>query len=149
MDYIGIDPGKSGATAIVRCDGSVVTAMFDEKRYIAEFASCAGHACHAVVEDVHAMPRQGVTSMFSFGQNKGWILGVLDAFSIPRTLVSPQRWKRYYGLDNDKNKSIVLAHEMFPGVNLLRSPRCKKESDGIAEALLMADYCKRLCTNTL
>ena len=147
MNYIGIDPGKSGAIAIINGDGSVATAQFSEEAYLDMLTK---HSCHrAVVEDVHAMPRQGVTSMFSFGQNKGWILGLLYAFQIPVTLVSPQRWKRYYGLDTDKQKSILLAKPLYPNACLLATPRCKKPSDGIAEAILMADYCKRLNENTL
>ena len=147
MNYIGIDPGKSGAIAIINGDGSVATAPFSEEAYLDMITR---HSCHsAVVEDVHAMPRQGVTSMFSFGQNKGWILGLLYAFQIPVTLVSPQRWKRYNGLDTDKQKSILLAKTLYPNACLLATPRCKKPADGIAEAILMADYCKRLNENTL
>lgn len=96
-----------------------------------------------VVEHVNAMPGQGVTSCFSFGQNFGFILGLLTAFRIPYELVRPQKWKREFSCTSDKNTSIEVAQRLFPGVDLRRTPQCKKPHDGICEALLMAEYARR------
>lgn len=143
MNFIGIDPGKKGAIAVIREDGSIASCTFDECEYLKILSS---HALNGVaaIEDVHAMPRQGVTSMFNFGFNKGWIMGVLYALSIPTERVSVQRWKKMFSLDSDKDKSIELAKRLFPAANLFATPRCKKPSDGIAEALLIAEYERRV-----
>ena len=96
-----------------------------------------------VVEHVSAMPGQGVTSCFSFGQNFGFILGLLSAYDIPYELVRPQKWKRLFSCTSDKNTSIAVAQRLFPGVDLRRTPRCLKPHDGVCEALLLAEYCRR------
>lgn len=142
MTFCGIDVGKHGGIAVIREDGSVVTSVFDEAGYKSILQTLNGSSL-AIVEDVHAMPKQGVTSMFNFGFNKGWIVGLLYAYGIPTQLVSPQKWKRAFGLDNDKQKSIECAMRLYPNANLYATPRCKKMHDGIAEALLMAEYAKR------
>ena len=78
--------------------------------------------------------------MFHFGENFGYIRGVLEDNRINYVLVSPQKWKKYFGLNKDKQLSIDICKEIFPNVNLFRTPRCKKESDGMAESLLLAEY---------
>lgn len=97
-----------------------------------------------VVEHVNAMPGQGVTSCFSFGQNFGFILGLLTAFRIPYELVRPQKWKKEFSCTSDKNTSIEVAQRLFPGADLRRTQQCRKPHDGIAEALLMAEYARRI-----
>lgn len=133
---------------------------FDEKAYadrlarlytpndlvIPQGSSYVVHPLEAfcIVEHVNAMPGQGVTSCFSFGQNFGFILGLLTAFRIPFELARPQRWKREFGCTSDKNTSIAVAKRLFPDVDLRRTPQCKKPHDGVCEALLMAEYARRL-----
>jgi crossover junction endodeoxyribonuclease RuvC len=98
----------------------------------------------AAVEKVGAMPGQGVTSMFSFGQSFGFILGVLTAFGIPYQLVPPRKWKTEFGLINtEKQDSVTVAKRLFPGVSLLPTERCRKESDGMSDSLLLAEYARR------
>lgn len=143
MNFIGIDPGKGGAIAVISDDKTVVaTATFSEEAYRDIISD--NKISSAVVEDVHAMPKQGVTSMFNFGYNKGWIMGLLYANSISVELVSPQKWKKAFSLNGEKQKSIERAKQLFPCVNLLATPRCKKAHDGLAEALLMAEYARRI-----
>ena len=146
MVYIGIDPGKSGAMAIITQPAAGVDVRlgpFAEQDYknVARIARDVAVGC--VVERVTAMPKQGVTSMFNFGVNFGFIQGLLTAYGIPFELVSPAKWKREFGVTSDKNTSIAVAQRLFPGVSLLRTERCKKPDDGIAEALLMAEYARR------
>lgn len=88
------------------------------------------------------MPGQGVTSMFSFGENFGFIKGLLEAFGIPYELVRPQKWKKEFSI-SEKNQSVEVCKRLFPGESLKRTPRCKKDHDGMAEALLMAEYARR------
>lgn len=143
MIFIGIDPGKDGAMAFISdVVSDVVIVPYDPEVYrnfLKKFHSKTAKAC---LEHVGAMPGQGVTSMFSFGENFGYIKGLLEAFEIPYELVRPQRWKKEFGI-SDKNQSIEVCKRLFPGTNLKRTPRCKKDHDGMAEALLMALYCKR------
>lgn len=145
MIYIGIDPGKKGGVATISEDG-VKVYQWDDQRFIEDMRQHANwlDKCVAAVEKVGAMPGQGVTSMFSFGQSYGFILGVLAAFGIPYQLVSPATWKREFGLlKSQKQGSVDVCKRLFPGVNLLPTERCRKESDGMAESLLIAEYARR------
>ena len=74
----------------------------------------------------------------------GEIHGMLDALGIPYQLVIPQKWKAFFGVTADKNTSIACAHRLFPKVSLRKTERCKKDHDGLAEALLMASYARHL-----
>lgn len=148
--FIGIDPGKDGALAILGYREAPILVPFSEAEYanqlrrVAPFIVIGQRETFAVVEHVNAMPGQGVTSCFSFGQNFGFILGLLTAFRIPYELVRPQKWKKEFSCTSDKNTSVEVAQRMFPGVDLRRTPQCRKSHDGIAEALLMAEYARRL-----
>lgn len=140
--YIGCDPGKSGALAFISGD-CVRIYPFDEDAYRDELALTKEIDCVCCLERVSAMPKQGVTSMFNFGQNYGFIQGLLYANKVPFQLVTPKIWKRDFGLTDEKNKSIEVCKRLFPGVSLLRTERCRKDDDGMAEALLMAEYARR------
>lgn len=146
MTYIGIDPGKDGALAVIIDSGKASIVPFDQDAYrlvLRQFCMQARMAqTRAVLEHVGAMPGQGVTSMFSFGENFGYIKGLLEAFEIPYELVRPQRWKKEFGISG-KNQSVEVCKRLFPGVSLRRTERCKKDHDGMAEALLMAEYARR------
>lgn len=141
MIYIGIDPGKDGALAMISDVGAASVVVFDPDIYKSALRAFPGQA-RAVLEHVGAMPGQGVTSMFSFGENFGYIKGLLEAFEIPYELVRPQKWKKAFGISG-KNQSVEVCKRLFPGVSLRRTERCKKDHDGMAEALLMAEYARR------
>ena len=81
--------------------------------------------------------------MFHFGENFGWIQGVLESNHIPYELVRPQKWKKEFSITADKNRSVEVCKRLFPELSLLPTERCKKESDGLAEATLMAEYARR------
>lgn len=148
MIYIGIDPGKNGGIAIIKTFGNkieqvgakcysdedLLDILKDAEKYIQK-------VCY--LEYVHAMPKQGVSSTFNFGMNFGFIQGVLRAYDIPYELVTPQKWKKEFSCTSDKNTSIEVCKRLFPGVNLKATDRCKKDHDGIAEALLIAEYGRR------
>lgn len=153
MIYVGVDPGKAGGYAVID-DAKVVYAtsarafpwddffFMSEMRGIKNLAN--GMKIIAAVEKVGAMPHQGVSSMFSFGQSYGFIQGVLTALGIPYQLVPPRKWKAEFGLLNtSKEDSVRVAKRLFPGVNLLPSERCRKDSDGMSDSLLMAEYARR------
>jgi len=97
-----------------------------------------GHVL-AVFEDVHAMPKQGVSSTFSFGYGRGLVEGLLVALGIAYEIVTPQRWKGTIlgGTQKDKGAAILRAHQLFPQVEI-------GTKHGRAEALLLAEYGQRL-----
>lgn len=151
MIYIGIDPGKNGGIAVIRCNARhlvdrIIVSPFSEENLI---DMCIGYALSkketikCVLEKVNAMPNQGVVSMFNFGQNYGFIQGVLKAYNIPFELVPPAKWKKEFSVTSDKNTSIEVAKRLFPNVNLKATERCRKDHDGMAEALLLACYAQR------
>ena len=142
MTYIGIDPGKSGALAIIDGD-DVRTFLFDKDVYLRELLRVDEKNAVCCLEHVNSFPHDGHNVSFYFGENFGWIQGVLDAYKIPYELVRPQKWKKEFSITKDKNLSIQVCKRLFPDVSLLPTARCRKENDGIAEALLLALYAKR------
>lgn len=142
MTFIGCDPGKSGALAVISEDG-VEVAPFDEVEYMRLLKKASEGECICCLERVGAMPKQGVTGTFNFGLNYGWIQGVLYALRIPVETVRPQEWKKKFGVTADKNTSIDVCKKLFPGVSLKKSDRSRTDNDGMAEALLLAMYAKR------
>lgn len=119
---------------------------WDDVFFVADMKALSqmGEKIVAAVEKVGAMPHQGVTSMFNFGQSYGFIQGVLTAFGIPYQLVPPNVWKKNYSLiGKDKKASIDVCRKLFPNLNLLATPKSRVPSDGLAEAALLALYAKR------
>lgn len=147
MIYIGVDVGAKGGMAAIDENNQIIMLLTMSRENLVEFANelkSRNEPMIACVEKVGAMPNQGVTSMFSFGKSAGFIEGVFESFKIPYELIPPQKWKKEFGLINkDKNGSINICKNLFPEVNLLPTSRCRKESDGLAESLLMAMYAKR------
>lgn len=144
---IGIDPGKTGAIAVMDDDGILCLEQFNVDKYV-DVLSYVGQSTSAkdikvCLEKVGAMPGQGVVSMFNFGHNLGVIEGILSALKIPYQLVPPQTWKKEFSLTGDKAKSIEVCKKLFPWVDLRATERSRKPSDGLAEALLMAEYARR------
>lgn len=147
--FIGIDPGKNGGIAHINAINNYTETVAYSNEALIQLctdlfygtADCQNIVC--CLEKVGAMPGQGVVSMFNFGQSVGYIKGVLESFHIPYQEITPQKWKREFGLSSDKTKSAEVCRKLFPDVNLLATPRCKKPHDGMAEALLMAEYARR------
>lgn len=143
MTYIGIDPGKKGAFAII-AEKTVSVFPYEEDSFVDQMSWLYGIPdCICALEKVHSMPKQGVSSTFSFGENFGFIQGVLKAFSIPFELVPPQKWKREFSVTAEKKTSIEACMRRFPMVKLRRTPDSKRNDDGMAEALLIAEYARR------
>lgn len=143
MIYIGIDPGEKGTMAIIWEWGKIELIPFSVDGYKDMMRQCPPMECRCCLERVNAMPKQGVVSMFNFGKNFGFIQGLLTAYSIPYELVTPQKWKKEFQITGDKNSSIAVCKRLFPDVDLRRTERCKKNDDGAAESLLLAEYARR------
>ena len=164
MIYIGIDPGLSGAVGIIGGRElphfpETVT-VFDTPTVLVEGEKTkrkylVPSMCRllvpyakrndvlAVLENVHSMPSQGVSSSFCFGEGKGMWEGILAALEIPVELVSPQRWKKAIMADQGKEKSAARFKAMALFPSLADQLKLVKH-DGRAEALLMAEYARRL-----
>lgn len=150
MIYIGIDPGKKGGFAAI-VDGKAETHFWDDLEFISWCKKMLETQDNIVtcLEAVHAFPgdnangARGSASTFNFGKSAGFIEGVLTTLGIPYQRIDPRRWKGEFGLNSDKQKSIDVCKHLFPDVSLLKSDRCRVDSDGMAEALLMAEYARR------
>lgn len=144
MIYIGIDPGKKGALAIIDTDNDSVRIFpFDGDTYRQRLMVIEGLPSRCCLEHVSAMPGNGSVSMFNFGENFGFIQGLLMAYEIPYELVRPQKWKKEFSITADKNQAIDVCKRLFPNAILKRTDRCKVDDSNFAEALLMAEYARR------
>jgi Holliday junction resolvasome RuvABC endonuclease subunit len=141
--YLGIDPGATGAIALVIHTGELwwVEDMPDPLHGAAiEVLLRNEGPFSAAVEDVHSMPQQGVSSTFRFGMNHGIVLGALGALHVPYQLVTPNRWKKAQRVTADKDTSRMRACELWPA----HADKFKRKKDnGRAEAALIAHW---LCT---
>ena len=153
MRIIGIDPGIQGALAILDNEKVIdivdLPVMSDGKKnkkqlngaYLSDYLK--KHILNientvVVVEQVNAMPGQGVTSMFNFGQSFGVIKGICSAMQLPIHFIRPTKWKKYFNLINtSKDASRSRAIEIFPKV----SDKLKRKKDSNkADAILIASY---------
>ena len=145
MIFVGVDPGAKGGYSVI-IDGVVFAYPWDDAFFVDEMRDIAAmpNRKMAAVERVGAMPGQGVTSMFNFGKSAGYIEGVLTALGIPYQLVPPAKWKKEFSLiGKDKQASIITCRKLFPELDLKRTERCRTDSDGKAEATLLACYAMR------
>ena len=153
MLVIGIDPGLSGAIAILEdkkvlniLDMPVMAEGKKNKRQVnsAQLVNIIKKNINktdeisVVVEQVNAMPGQGVTSMFNFGQTFGAIKGVCAALELPIFFIRPSKWKKHFELINSsKDASRTKAIEMYPS---LSDKLSKKKDVNKSDAILIARY---------
>mgnify|MGYP003139274177 CR=1 FL=1 len=158
---IGVDLGFKGGVVYARRESngttyrsivSMPTVVEKKKKktqydtqYINDLIVSWSHLEHngllAVIEDVWARPGEGVVSSFRFGRGRGIFEGLLVALRIPQVYVAPVKWKRAMGLiGQDKNASRELAMKIAPEH---ASYFKRKKDDGVAEALLLAEYMHR------
>ena len=153
MKIIGIDPGLSGAIAIF--ENNKVISIFDmpvmsegkkNKRQLnsALLVNLLKENINkeeevaVVVEQVNAMPGQGVTSMFNFGQTFGALKGICAALELPIFFVRPSKWKKHFELINSsKDASRTKAIEMYPK---LSNQLSKKKDVNKSDAILIARF---------
>lgn len=143
---IGIDPGLSGGIAVID-NGHILaihkmpvvksgTKKVIDPHGFAEMLKEYDDCAVAVIEKVHAMPGQGVSSMFNFGMGFGILQGALAALSIPTLFATPQTWQKgiFNGIDAKlgKKRSIVYCKSRWPNVS--------KWTDGTADAACIALY---------
>lgn len=127
MVTIGIDPGADGAGVVLGDRGILGVLDFAKTTPMARAEWLAANRFLGVdlvaVEQVGAMPGQGVRSMFSFGLSAGWVHGVLDALGLPWRLVRPQAWQKgVVPPKGGKGAAVVVAERLWPGT-VFRGPR--------------------------
>lgn len=151
MIIIGIDPGKNGGIA-TDVHGAVSVKVMPEIHGFVDYIKrtmelVRKDRIYVYVEKSQSMPKQGVSSAFNYGRHFGELLGVLYSFDVPHVLVPPQTWTRIVHVGTKdgraKDRSLEAARRLFPTVNLMATPRCKREHDGIVDALLILDYGRR------
>ena len=155
MIIIGIDPGVSGGISIL--ENKKVIEVFDmptmidgkkNKRQVngsqiyneifQRIQNISKQNIRVIIEQVSAMPGQGVTSMFNFGQSFGILKGICSAMQLPMYFVRPAKWKKYFGLiKSEKDASRTKAIEMFP---YFSSQLSKKKDSNKADAILIASF---------
>ena len=155
MLIIGIDPGISGSICFLN-DGKILDVIEmptmaegkKNKRQVngsqiyneisKRIIKIEKQDIRVVIEQVSAMPGQGVTSMFNFGQSFGILKGICSAMKLPMYFVRPAKWKKYFGLINsEKDASRTRAIEMFP---YFSSQLSKKKDSNKADAILIASF---------
>ena len=155
MLIIGIDPGVSGSICFLK-DGKILDViempvMNEGKKnkkqvngsqiyneITKKINSNPGTNTRVVIEHVTAMPGQGVTSMFNFGQSFGILKGICSAMQLPMFFVRPAKWKKYFNLINSqKDASRTKAIEIFPYFSAQLS---KKKDSNKADAILIANF---------
>ena len=155
MLIIGIDPGINGAICLFK-DGKIVDVFEMPKMAVGKKNKSQVNASQifneiqkavegedktkviAVIEQVSAMPGQGVTSMFNFGQSFGVLKGICSAMQLPTYFVRPAKWKKYFNLINsEKDASRTKAIQIFPYIS---SQLSKKKDANKADAILLASF---------
>ncbi len=151
--YLGIDPGISGAFSVLDKGGAIVQ-VFDmptlsytsgksikqrvnPQSIVAELRLFKTQSIEGIIEQVNAMPGQGVTSMFSFGRSLGILEGVLAGVDMPYKLVTPAVWKKAMGVNSSKDGAREMAMRTWPSKSDLFK---RKKDDGRAESALLALY---------
>ena len=155
MLIIGIDPGISGSICFFE-DGKIIDViemptMTEGKKnkkqvngsqiyneFLKRINKFQRDDIRVIVEQVSAMPGQGVTSMFNFGQSFGILKGICSAMQLPIYFVRPAKWKKYFNLINsEKDASRTRAIEIFP---YFSSQLSKKQDANKADAILIASF---------
>lgn len=153
---MGIYPGLDGGVAVILSDhadvrvtptlpgGKGTRRKYDVAGMVALLTQ---HPIElAAIEEVGPMLEQGVSSMFRFGMGYGLWLGLLAGLRIPHVVVKPHLWKRAVLASTAQNKAatVEFAARRFPNVSLLPGPRYKVPHDGLADALALAEYARRV-----
>ncbi|MDB4846252.1 crossover junction endodeoxyribonuclease [Pelagibacteraceae bacterium] len=155
MLIIGIDPGITGSICFFE-DGKIIDVIEmpnmpegkKNKRQVngaqvfneisLRIKNINKENIKVIIEQVSAMPGQGVTSMFNFGQSFGILKGICSAMQLPVYFVRPAKWKKYFNLINsEKDASRTKAIEIFP---YFSSQLSKKKDSNKADAILLASF---------
>lgn len=166
--YVGIDPGSDGFICVMDNNNLTFLPMPQNEQKEVDGEAIANFLApfynmdkdvYVMVEDVHAVFGSAAGATFQFGKNVGKLLGALEAGSFVYEEVQPKAWQKVMWsgfvierkqsstgktmVNDTKATSIKVALELFPDVDLTKSKRARKPHDGKADALLLAEYCRR------
>ncbi len=148
MAYMGIDPGMSGGIAIVRRGSTEAMKMPQTETDInAAFSNDDHDIDFAVIEKVHSMPDQGVSSSFKFGMNYGFLRAMLIAHKIPFEEVNPRDWQKALGIPPRQKKPTEESHVDFKNRLKARAQQLfpyQRVTLATCDALLIAEFCRRV-----
>lgn len=146
---IGIDPGQKGGIAYI-CDDLLkpygAERMPPTTKQLARMLSdlIANRPVTVYIEQVQVMGKAlGAKAALSYGQGYGEIIGILTVFGAAMHEVRPSVWKRGMNISADKNSAILLCERLFPDIDLMPG-QCRKPQDGLAEAMLLAAYGRKM-----
>lgn len=147
-NYCGIDPGQQGGIARIRFGVNRPTIVQPMPENALLIVAALGNLAIdlVVLEKAQSMPKQGIAGAFNYGVHYGTLVGILSTLGIPYVEVRPTVWKAemLQGVRDKADKKQVIEHckKLFPNVDLV-PPGCRVEKDGMAEALLLAEYGRR------
>ena len=169
----GIDPGLHGGISTINPEGIVTAipiptvtiqknnkkrTTYDHTELANIFRKIGEHDCFAVLEEQQPRPvyykdkqgkekKQGATSLYTTGCGFCMLKQALVDFGISHEIIPPKDWQREFGISgkkgNTKTQSIEICKRLFPNLSLLPTPKSRKDSDGLADATLIAMYAKR------
>lgn len=153
INIIGIDPGLSGGLSALTPDGLVLQVMpvvsagtrrqLDEQQIVQWLSTFAVKPTRVFIEAVHAMPKQGVTSMFTFGTGWGLVRGICAGLGLSYELIRPQEWQRELLSGQAKGAEYLVASRLWPLADWRSSERAKNPHDGLVDAALIAEFGRR------
>ena len=159
--FCGVDPGMSGGLALITPINIHVIPMpiagneLDVKTIMWFLSVDLGRLITdeerplVCIEAVHSLPGNSGRSMFKFGFDTGMLHGIVRAMGLQLITVAPQTWKKaiLQGTDKSKQAAIDYCMRKYPQVNLMPTERSRKPSDGMADALCIAEYAKMMTTH--
>lgn len=161
MQIVGVDNGLDGGITIIK-NGTLLSSLpmptintvKSKREYdLTKIKNFLAGADHVFVEQAQAMPGQGVSSMFTIGKNYGLMLGILSGMGYPVTVVAPQTWQKQlfsgFPKANTKSVSVMVCQRLWPNADWRASERCKVAHDGMTDSACIAEYGRRILTNTL
>jgi crossover junction endodeoxyribonuclease RuvC len=154
VGIMGIDPGLGGGIAVLSDNGVLLEPMprikneLDLNELARIISDHASDIRCAFLEQVSAMPKQGVSSMFKFGRVYGVVEGMLAANKVPVVYVRPQVWMKviHQGAPakfDAKDRSKLVFARLFPKIDAKRTPLCRGPDSGLVDAALIAEYGRR------
>ena len=158
--YVGIDPGVTGGVAFLHENGELELSVIPkiknkvDYRELSRLLSGREGDVKVCIEDVHSIYGSSAKSNFSFGLIKGFKMGVCYTCDYVIELVPPKTWQKEIwtnadkvlksgGKTDTKATSLMAAKRLFPNETFLKSKRAKKPFDGLYDAALIAEYCRR------
>jgi hypothetical protein len=163
--FLGIDPGNSGGFALINKDGDIsglwvmprIGSKMDYDRTAKLIKSISGYCelngeklligiekpCAFLPGKIHSN-----FPMLNYGTGFGVLIGAIAVLEIPYLLIHPKTWQKEIWTGSDKRKdpkkkSLEISRRLFPKADLRATARCKKPHDGLIDALLIAEYCRR------